>query len=337
LPRVARAKTERLLNLVICLLATQRYLTKDEIRRAVPGYSTSQEAFERAFERDKEELRDMGIPVETGSNSAWFEDEVGYRIRREAYALPEVSLTGDEVAAVALAARAWQEATLAAAAGSALRKLKAYGVDPGELVPAGIEPRVDAVEASFPALYEAARDHVPVAFHYRRPGEKRTARRHVEPWGVVSWHGRWYLAGQDRDRRAPRVFRLSRIVGAVEPAGAPGEVQVPEGVDIRQLVVAALGERPATGTARLRARPGAAGFLRRQASNVEPAEGSPAQGWDVLEVPYADLAQLAESVAGLGAAVVVLDPPELREAVVARLRGALEAVRPLASSAGEQP
>ncbi|MGN6331831.1 MAG: helix-turn-helix transcriptional regulator [Motilibacteraceae bacterium] len=337
---MARAKTERLLNLVICLLATHRYLSKDEIRRAVPGYSTSQEAFERAFERDKEELRDMGIPVETGSNSAWFEDEVGYRIRREAYALPEVSLTGDEVAAVALAARAWQEATLAGAAGSALRKLKAYGVDPGELVPAGIEPRVDAVEASFPALYEAARDHVPVAFHYRRPGEKRSARRHVEPWGVVSWHGRWYLAGQDRDRRAPRVFRLSRIVGAVEPAGAAGEVQVPAGVDIRQLVVAALGERPATGTARLRARAGAAGFLRRQAVSIEaaaPAEGLGPEGWDVLEVPYADLAQLAESVAGLGAAVVVLDPPELREAVVARLRGALEAVRPLTAPAGEQP
>ena len=107
---MSRARTERLLNLVICLLATRRYLGKDEIRRAVPGYSDSDEAFERAFERDKEELREMGVPVETGSNNAWFEDEVGYRISRDAYALPEVTFTADEMAVLALAARAWQQA-----------------------------------------------------------------------------------------------------------------------------------------------------------------------------------------------------------------------------------
>ena len=81
----SREKTERLLNLTIALLATRRFLSREEIRAMVPGYSEHDEAFERAFERDKDDLREMGIPIETGSNSAVFDDEPGYRIRRDAY------------------------------------------------------------------------------------------------------------------------------------------------------------------------------------------------------------------------------------------------------------
>ncbi|HWG94267.1 MAG TPA: WYL domain-containing protein, partial [Mycobacteriales bacterium] len=94
-------KTERLLNLVICLLATRRYLTVQQIRAAVPGYeSGSEEAFRRMFERDKEELRELGIPLETGSHSSAHDDEVGYRIARRDYELPEISLEPDEAAAL---------------------------------------------------------------------------------------------------------------------------------------------------------------------------------------------------------------------------------------------
>ncbi len=316
---MSKAKTERLLNLVICLLAAPRYLTREEIRRAVPGYAESQEAFERAFERDKDELREMGVPVETGSNSAWFEDEVGYRIRRDAYALPEVAFAPDEMAVLGLAARAWQQASLAGAASTALLKLRASGVDPDEIAIAGIDPRVDASEAAFAPLWEAVRDRRAVRFAYRRPGAD-AAQRHVEPWGVVSWHGRWYLVGHDRDRGASRVFRLSRITGPVRPLGGAGAVVVPAGVDVRRLVREA-NEAPVRGTATVRVRAGAAGFLRRQAT-AQRADG---EGWDVLEVPYADAGLLADAVCGLGAAVVVLDPPEAREAVVRRLRGVARA------------
>ncbi|WP_165865785.1 helix-turn-helix transcriptional regulator [Vallicoccus soli] len=323
---MSKAKTERLLNLVICLLAAPRYLSREEIRRAVPGYAEAQEAFERTFERDKDELREMGVPVETGSNSAWFEDEVGYRIRRDAYALPEVSFAPDEMAVLGLAARAWQQASLAGAASSALLKLRADGVDPDEIAIAGIEPRVDAAEAAFGPLWEAVRDRRAVRFDYRRPGSGSSPRS-VEPWGVVSWHGRWYLVGHDRDRGAARVFRLSRITGPVKGVGPAGAVVVPEGVDVRREVARA-NEVPVSGTATVRARTGAAGFLRRQATAARP-DGD---GWDVLEVPYADAGHLADAVCGLGAAVVVLDPPEAREAVVRRLRGVLE--RPTAAGEG---
>jgi proteasome accessory factor B len=317
---MSRAKTERLLNLVICLLAARRYLSREEIRRAVPGYSPSDEAFERAFERDKEELREMGIPVETGSNDAWFDDEVGYRIRRDAYALPDVTFAPDEMAVLALAARAWQQATLAGAASSALLKLQAYGVETDELGIAGIDPRVDASEAAFLPLWQAVRDRVPVQFDYRRSGGFAPETRHVEPWGIVSWRGRWYLPGHDRDRNATRVFRLSRIRGEVRPAGEPGEVVVPEGVDVRGVVVDVGGPVP-TLTARVRVRAGSAGFLRRRSSTVREDGG----GWDVLEVAYSDPGLFADSVVGLGSDAVVLEPADLREAVVRRLRAVLEA------------
>src|SRR5689334_25021005 len=96
---MSTAKTERLLNLVICLLSTRRPLTKAQIRQAVPQYAenTSTEAFERMFERDKDELRDLGIPLATSFEDPLFEDEVGYRVDRDAYALPEVSFEPDEI------------------------------------------------------------------------------------------------------------------------------------------------------------------------------------------------------------------------------------------------
>lgn len=316
-----RVKTERLLNLTIALLATRRFLAKEEIRRMVPGYSDSDEAFERAFERDKDELREMGIPLETGSNSAFFDDEVGYRIRSDAYALPEVRFTGDEMAVLALAAQAWQQAALAGPATSALLKLKAYGVETDDVALSGLAPRVDTHEAAFLPLWQAVRDGRPVRFDYRRSGEQQARTRTVEPWGIVSWHGRWYLVGHDRDREDTRVFRLSRISGAVKLLGRAGDVVRPPSVDLRAQV-ARLATTPVRGTALVRLRAGSGAFLRRSAKEVRPAG---AEGWDEVVVPYADTAQLAEDLAALGSAAVALDPPELRAEVVALLRGALGA------------
>src|SRR5262249_42035387 len=108
---VSRRKTERLLSLVVCLLSAGRYLTASQIREAVPGYPDSFEAFKRMFERDKDELRELGIPLETGTNSD-ADEEPGYRIWRQAYVLPEIRLEPDEAAVLGLAARVWRRAEL---------------------------------------------------------------------------------------------------------------------------------------------------------------------------------------------------------------------------------
>lgn len=317
---MSQRKTERLLNLVICLLATRRYLSLDRIREAVPGYPESDEAFKRMFERDKEELRELGVPLQTGSDSVW-DDEPGYRIRRADYELPPISLQPDEAAVLALAARVWQRASLAGAASGALLKLRAAGIDTGTATPPGIEPRVDTAEPSFPALWRAVRDRRPVEFDYRVAGDASTQRRRLEPWGVVSWHGRWYVTGHDRDRDAVRVFRLGRITGDVRPAGTPGTVTIPEDTDVRAIVVSGAEDTPRR-TGRVRIRTGAADGLRRAAARCVP-DG---EGWEIAEFGFSNPERLAGFVAGFGADAVVLEPDDLRDAVVWRLRSVVGSV-----------
>ena len=318
-------KTERLLNLVIALLSTRQFLSKAQIRAAVPQYAEcpTDEAFDRMFERDKDELRDMGVPLETGANDAWFDDEVGYRVDRAAYALPEVSFTSDELAVLGLASRVWAHASLAAPASRAVLKLRADGVEPDDGSLVGIEPRVRTSEPAFEPVYAAVRDRRPIRFPYRTPGQPDVAERHLEPWGIVSRHGRWYVVGHDRDRGATRVFRLSRVAGPVRPAGVPGEVVVPANVDLRAQV-ATLVPRRASAEARLAVRVGAGVRLRRRASATRDG----AEGYDEVTLVFGDLEVLSEEVASYGADVRVLDPPELREAVVRRLRGVLASSEP---------
>jgi proteasome accessory factor B len=313
---VAANKTERLLNLVICLLHTRRYLSVQQIREAVPGYGEAtpdnEVAFRRMFERDKEDLRELGIPLETGTDSHAHDDEPGYRIARRDYELPPITLEPDEAAAVGLAARLWQSAPQAAAISSALLKLQAAGID---LVapPGALEPRVGASEPAFDACWKAVRDRQAVRFGYRRPGGAPPEERVVEPWGVVSWHSRWYLVGHDRGREAERVFRLSRIEGEVETVGAKHAV-TPPAVDLRATVARLAGEEP-RGTAEVRLRAGAGWELRREALSCTPGD----DGWDLVEVGFSDPERFADRVTGFGADAVVLGPAEAREAVVRRL------------------
>jgi len=70
---MAAERTERLINLVICLLHTRSFISAERLREIIPGYgdATSDDAFKRMFERDKEDLRDLGIPLETGTVAGW--------------------------------------------------------------------------------------------------------------------------------------------------------------------------------------------------------------------------------------------------------------------------
>jgi proteasome accessory factor B len=317
---MAAERTERLINLVICLLHTRSFVTAERLRETIPGYgeAASDEAFKRMFERDKEDLRDLGIPLETGSLSH-FDDDIGYRIARSDYALPELTLEPDEAAAVGLAARMWSSAALGASATRALRKLEAAGVEITPL-PEGLQPRIGAGGTGLPAVAEAVRAGRRLTFDYRGVSDSAAAPRQVEPWGVVWWHGRWYLAGRDLDRDAPRVFRLSRIVGEPKPEGPDGAVTVPPGIDLRALVSAS---DPA-GTevmARVKVRRDRAIGLRRQSVDVAD-EG---EGWDVVTLPCPDPHRLAQQVLGYGTDAVILSPAEARDAAVQRLTWLIEA------------
>jgi len=324
---VSGRKSERLMNLVICLLVARTYLSRERIREAVDGYAgQSDEAFERMFERDKEELRELGVPVETGSADRYFDDELGYRIRRERFQLPPLRLAPDEAAVLGLAARVWQQAGLASATESALRKLGAAGVATDRGALSVIEPRLVASEPAFEPLFDAAVRRRPVRFAYRGSGSATTVPRSVHPWGLGLWRGRWYLVGWDVDRANRRTYRLGRIAGPVTVTG-DGPVAAPPAGSVRAALETLDPLSSPSGTARVRVRAGSGLGLRHRASSAttDGAAGPGTNGWDVLELPYSSPGSLADDVAGYGADAVVLSPPEARAAVVARLTASARA------------
>jgi proteasome accessory factor B len=316
-------KSERLLNLLIMLLVQRHYVGKDRIRTILyPDSST--DGFEKMFERDKEELRSLGVPIEVGHMDAYFDDEPGYRIRPDEFGLPDITLEADEAAVIGLAARVWEHARLAEATTEAVRKLTALGA-PLNVSALGIaEARLTADEPSFDVFWEATQERTPVEFEYRRSGQTQVVTRHLQPWGVVRYSGRWYAVGLDTDRNEERVFRLSRVQGEARRAGRPGSYDVPPGTDVRA-TAKRLAPAPTTERAVVLVRTGAGLVLRRNAESVETGVAGPDDrtGWDRLVVSRSGLG-LADELLGYGDDVYVEEPADLRASVIARLRAVLD-------------
>ncbi|GAA4534730.1 helix-turn-helix transcriptional regulator [Amycolatopsis samaneae] len=312
---MSTARAERLVNLVLALLSTRQYLTAERIRGIVPGYAdaSSDDAFFRMFERDKTELRELGIPLETGRNSA-FDAIEGYRIARRDYELGEIDLAPDEAAAVGLAVRLWDSPELTGQAQGALVKLRAAGVEVDDSAPTVVEPRVRA-ESAFGPLLAAVQNGQVVRFEYRRSGSADRVMRTLEPWGVVSWRARWYVVGHDRDRGATRCFRLSRVTGQVKAVGRPGAVQRPEGVNLLKLVSVTGDAEPAPVTnALVWVADGRAAGVRRR-GRVVRREIVGGEAGDVVEIGLYFPESAADWLTAHGPDVLVLEPDVLAKTV----------------------
>lgn len=310
-------RTERLLNLVIALMASESAVSRADIHRHIPGYAqaASPAAFERMFERDKDELRSMGIPVETVLD---VNGEVrGYRIPQDSYALAEIELTVAERAAIAVAAQVWGQASVGPVAGTALRKLES--ADDTEWAPAGLRGTVQltAADGALLPLMSAVRQHRVVTFPYRTPADDAPGTRTVTPWGLRSTRGNWFLVAHDHDRSAERTFRLSRIVGTVTVVATAQAVRPPEGFDVGAYVIGPGGDEQVL--TRIRAVPGRAASLRALAV---AAEGTDAWTTEEFTVSTGSLDQLASLACAAGPDATVVGPPE----AVAAVRAALEAV-----------
>jgi predicted DNA-binding transcriptional regulator YafY len=214
---VSAAKLERLLKLIAALLDTSVPLTADVLRTRIDGYPEAASAFRRAFERDKELLRDMGIPLELLEVPGTDPPDVGYRIPPQEYSGKDPDLTPDELAALHLALSLVDVQGIEA--DDALRKLggitgHAQTGEPIAAIPT--DPRLTP-------LFRAATELSLVTFTYR--GTERT----VEPYRLT-FHGRqWYLSGYDRVRAGERLFRIDRIEGDVL-VGAPGAFTRPSSI-----------------------------------------------------------------------------------------------------------
>jgi proteasome accessory factor C len=331
---VSASRTERLLNLLIALLNTTYGLRRGELRDKVYHDTSSTDvAFGRMFERDKGELRRFGFDVETVTDKGWGSDDPAttrYRIGKDSNRLPDVSLTPAECTVLMLAAQLWEHAALGSAALNAVRKLQASGGLADVELPAGVQPRIRPAGQAFEDLVAAMHAQHPVSFRYLAGSTGKEEERLVEPWGLGSRFGQWYLVAHDRARGDKRFFRLSRVTSAVtvlekEHFTPPADFNV-------RAELAALPELPVR-TAAVDVQPGRLRGLRKRAlprpvADVRPlpgtGDGLPGTGRDRLSVPFRDVETLAEELASYGPLAVAVSPPELVSSVRRRLVAAAD-------------
>ena len=313
---------ERLFSLVLALLATETGLTKNEILSTVQGYrqrfsSGGDNAnLERQFERDKDDIRDLGVPLETldSPGDAGNNQTLRYRIPKGAYQLPEdVAFSPEETALLNLAAMVWREGSLSGESRRALLKLRSLGVTADEPL-LGYAPRIRLRDAAFDPLDAAIRKNVRARFRYLKPGEERASDRDVIPLALVQYQGRWHLSAEELQGER-KVFLLRRIVGSV----THGKVIAMPAGDHAAEALAGLEEVWQRNVAELRVVPGS-----DAATRLANRDGANVTGEHAV-LHFVDVDILADELSGFGPEVLVLSPPALRDAVIDRLRGVVAA------------
>lgn len=303
-------KSERLVNLTIALLATKRFITKSEIFRSVEGYEGAADTKERMFERDKDDLRNLGIEIEVGTFDPLFEDEAGYRIRPESYALNLDGISGEDLALLSLAAEAWRGAALDGAAQSALLRLSSIGVVSDiDSLPA-MTPRLSSSHISFETLTAAITSRIPVTFSYIAP-ELNIEIRAVDPYGIATRNGHWYLVGFDHKRGGIRMFRFDRIDGDISKLAKGKNYEIPSDFNL----ASQLNGADSLHESLVDIRKGKAHVLRHMALVLED------QGeWDRITISYPDTQRMVKLILWHGADAKVISDDSLRDGVMGALR-----------------
>lgn len=315
---------ERLFSLVLALLATENGLTKSEILSTVQGYRQRYEvhgdnsSLERQFERDKDDIRELGVPLETveSPEAAGNNQLLRYRIPKGAYDLPQdVVFSPEEITLLGLAATVWREGSLSGESRRALMKLRSLGVEADDPV-VGYAPRLRARESAFDPLSQALERHAIVQFPYLKPGESASRIRTVAPLALVQHQGRWHLQGIDQDAAGSRTFLLSRMVG---PVKVTNRTFRPEGSDFADRALDDLERIWTANVAEIEVTAGtdAATRLGKRYGDAVPStrDGEAFR----LTVNFSDINILADQLAAFGPEVLVVSPPELRDKVLERL------------------
>lgn len=324
---------ERIFSLVLALIASGQGLTKHELLSSVYGYAeryrvqTERVALDRQFERDKEQLRALGIPVETlespgepGNNQL-----LRYRISKTAFAVPPgLSFSERELMLLRMAALAWREGSLTDESRRAAMKLESLGA--GVSAPnLGVTAGFGTSEPSAPALLAAIDAGHVAEFLYQLPGRDEPHGRLVHPLRLHRFEGRWHLIAYDLERDAPRVFLLSRIVGAVSHRGPrPHEAERPGDADrLINEAVSELEQLQERQRAIVRVRTDStahAQLLARESTRAPEASDADGAEFTLLDCGTADYREFGVLLAGFGADAVVIEPESLRTEVVSVLR-----------------
>jgi predicted DNA-binding transcriptional regulator YafY len=298
---------ERVLNLLIYLLESPVPVTSNDIRNTVHGYADqSDEAFHRMFERDKQVLRRLGVPIKLEAVDVWEIDE-GYSVDPDEYAIPDPGLTQEERVALSVAARMVRIGGSEAGVGALI---KLGGVERN----AGVEPLTADLgmeSETLGELFGAISERRAVTFTYR--GHVRP----VEPYGLAHRRGHWYLVGKTPD--GERMYRVDRME-ALEVGDEPESFTKPRGFDIRAVVNSQpweAGSDPPV-EARVRFDADISWWAARSLGMPEP------DGDLEATVTVANVDAFVGWLLSFGPAAEVIEPDSIRLAVAERVGAVLE-------------
>jgi proteasome accessory factor B len=303
---VSDRKTERLINLTLALLSAKRYLKKNQILENVSGYEGTQEAKERMFERDKDDLRSLGIEIEVGDLDIFFEDEPGYRIPQKSYELTVPNLTPRELAIISIAANLWNDSAFAPNAQSGIRKLQSLGVPASLDLDFKLKYRFENPSILLDGLTKAISNRCSISYSYDSQSLKE---RRVNPYRILFWNDFWYLIGFDLDRNEIRLFKLSRIVSEITAAKKKKTFEIPQDFDPKQYLPKS--NREVAHIAKVAIDKDMALILRNRGKLIEEGPES-----DIFEFVYTNEPSFMRELIWHGSSVKVIEPKSLSQSLL---------------------
>jgi proteasome accessory factor B len=308
--------SDRLLNLTAALLNTPQGLTMVEIYRSVPGYGylsgvkpNSKES--KLLNRDIEDLRDMGIRVQTQGDK-----NERYLIEPGTFQWPaDFKPTASQMRLLEIAAHCWQDIALSEDLESALNLLSAIGETPDRAAVAELIPNFRPIHPEYGSFLAAIEAKRVVSFSYRKPGSSTAEKRVVSPWLFISVEGQWLLQGWDMERNAVRNFMLKRVVSqklTSEPDVAYRDSEPGE----RETALRELEEIKENNLAKIRVRPDTAAWSHFE---LEFEAG------DIKEIHFVDDELMAAELRRFGNQLEILEPQHIIDAVRAGLQRVVDA------------
>lgn len=301
-------KTERLINLTLALLASKRYLSKAEILRNIPGYEGSPETKERMFERDKDDLRSLGIQIDVNNFDPLFEDEQGYLIKSESFQFAENEFTKEELLLLTMAANLWHDSAVEIDSQNALLKIQSLSGPVENDMTTTPTLRITEDWQLLVSIFTAVQNKQILEFSYR--GKKRQ----VNPYGLYSSNGFWYLIAFEIN--VIKSFKLVRIEGEVDLIGEKDAFEKPDNFNVGNFLKEE--SNSVSLVSKLQVRKGAALSLRNKFS-VKDLNSE----WDLMDIPYTNEQELLEMVLWHGTDLKLIEPASLRQLLVANLKSYL--------------
>lgn len=303
---MSNSKTERQLNLLFLLLNTAQPIEREAIRARIPGYfNKTNEAFERMFERDKEDLRDLEIPIETVQIDTFHEDLQGYLIRKEKWQMPAQIFSDKDRVLLNIALSAWQDSQFYSAIDEAVNRV-------GAITDLPIEKhfQINKQSSALAMILEAKSSGKCVEFTYLSFKSEEEKFRLVAPWRVFLSSGNSYLVGFDQNIGELRTFKIARMTSAVRISDENVLENAPSGFSAANAISQWQNNLAQPIKVQLEVLPGFAGELRLLANDIHLGKD-----FDTLVLMSNDLRELGKSIARNCAGVRVIEPAQLTELV----------------------